>query len=110
LGLVGQDIKLKQAKYKESHSQPILTEKVSKEKVKYEAEKLEKNLAELIPESMLTVQKVKKHFDKRLKEDEKEKDILNFDGDTFNLLMKQPKEPTDMMESFVEEKKPKSVY
>jgi|TARA_B110000285_G_C14821761_1_gene466850 ssDNA-specific exonuclease RecJ len=58
---------------------------------------------------MLVVQKVKKHFDKRLKADEKEDDILNFDEDTFNALMKQPEEPTDF-ESFVEEKKPKSVY
>ena len=56
---------------------------MSKVKNNYVQAELEKNLAELIPESMLVVQKVKKHFDKRLKPDEKEDDILNFDEETF---------------------------
>jgi hypothetical protein len=69
---------------------PMTTDKVCREKVRYDAAMLEKNLAELVPESMLVVQKVKKYYDKRLNPDEKEDDILNFDEETFNLMMKQP--------------------
>ena len=57
---------------------------------------------------MLVVQKVKKHFDKRLKPDEKEDDILNFDEETFIAHMRQPEEPVD--ESVVEPKEAKSAY